>query len=167
VTVFYDLSASLAHDTIKNGHFMPVFNVHGSKIILENSDTLVYYSNEGTMFAFSLLKQRNKNLEILLLGADIHFAKRMIHDLYKYAFRKKFRSIRAAPRIDYLRNIYNRYGFEIFCGVKGMNEFVEKTVLLPKYSKVNHTMKFHKEINYEGPTEYDTEPFIPSNVPFL
>jgi hypothetical protein len=26
----YDLSASLAHDTIENGHKVPVFNVHGS-----------------------------------------------------------------------------------------------------------------------------------------
>jgi hypothetical protein len=29
--LFYDLSASLAHDTIENGHKVPVFNVHGSK----------------------------------------------------------------------------------------------------------------------------------------
>ncbi len=39
VTVFYDLSASLAPDTIKNGHSMPVFNVHGSKL-LNISETL-------------------------------------------------------------------------------------------------------------------------------
>ena len=27
----YDLSARLTHDTIKNGHKVPIFNVHGSR----------------------------------------------------------------------------------------------------------------------------------------
>ncbi len=43
----YDLSASLAHDTIENGHKVPVFNVHGSKKskrIISKSQGLKYYT---------------------------------------------------------------------------------------------------------------------------
>jgi hypothetical protein len=97
----YDLSASLAHYTIKNGHFMPVFNVHGSKTLL------------------------------------------------------------VSPRNEFMRSMYIRYGFESALGVRGYTEVLEKTVFLRKHSKYHHTMKIKKEVKYDGPIEYDTEPFIP------
>ena len=49
----YDLSASLAHDTIENGHKIPVFNVHGST---KKSSTAAANDLEGGASSTGLAK---------------------------------------------------------------------------------------------------------------
>ena len=118
--------------------------------IVENSEYFLFYHKKGLIeeiVAFSLVKFRNKGLDILLLCAlpnSNEFGRMMAYSTYKFANEKKCMKICAAPRNDALRHTFLRYGFKPGFGTKDVDEVLEKDIVLPKYSKRNCTFKLSR-----------------------
>ncbi len=142
------------------------YNDKQIQAIIENSQYLLFHHIKGKIdeiVAFSLVKFRNKGLDIQLLCAlpnSNEYGKMMAYTSYKFAIKNKCIKIYAAPRNDALRNTFLRYGFSPGFGTKDINEVLEKTIVLPKYSKRNCTFKKARSIkndtcDYDDLSEYN------------
>lgn len=150
-----DRDACLRHLTNDSFHMQVCRNTYNDKdlknIIEEASHYLEYTMNDDNkkkqIVGFALLKIRKDILEIRLLCAipnKDNIGTMIAFGAYNIGIMKNCKRIFIAPRTEKLREIFIRHGYTKFFGTRNVDEVLEKPIIVPKYTKINKTLKKRK-----------------------
>jgi hypothetical protein len=114
---------------------------------VNNSDYIIIHRHKDdikNIVGFALLRHTKHKMEILLLCTipnTENYGNMVAYSVYNFAVSKKCKGIYVAPRTPELRKTFIKHGFKHYLGLENINEMLEKTIIVTKYTKINRTLK--------------------------